>query len=169
MKTEIDHDKLLLYWSDELNREEASRLEAAIANDPCARTYLEELEELRTDFETFPETKADSSATEIALADFHESPRPRRLVLPWLAAVAAVIVAAFFLLRGADSPDHGTIADTLAKPAESQMDKEPGMPKRTLSDSLFASQTRFSTANRFHSSSRDRLRRIREARESKSS
>ncbi|MEM9480279.1 MAG: hypothetical protein AAGA58_11565 [Verrucomicrobiota bacterium] len=168
MKTKINNDQLLLYWSGELDPEEAKRIENQLATDPEALAYLEELQDLRKDFETLPKITPTKVAAS-AVAEFSEPAKPRRVVMPWLAAAAAVVIVGFFVTRGLENPESKAIVESPKEESVTTQEEIVETPKRTLSKSLFASQTRFSTSERYQSPSRERLRRIRDSRESTSS
>ncbi len=158
MKEPDNTDELLLYWSGELDPGEKQKIEGRLAADTEARTYLEELDFLRTKFDSLPAPPVERTPAESAVQDFHSPRKSLGAPLRWLAAAAAVALTAFLLVQLVDRKPSRP-SPVVEKNRGNVLKANPEM-ERTLSSQLFANKTRFSSPDR-SSSPRERVRRFR--------
>ncbi len=148
----MDEEKLLLYWSGELDPGEAWAVERAIEHDEAAQQYLAELEALRASVpEQSTPTPPISVLDDILAEDLtarrrlarQRPKRPSRLPALLVGSGIAAAVAIGIWLSSSD-PEQ---LSTPSMPSVVEIDAPEATPtKRALSQRLFASDDRrFST------------------------
>lgn len=95
MKRGTNHDKILLYWSGELDADASRKVEKLLREDPDARACYDELGEFWDLLDSLPKHEPSRSYAEEAIARDASSNTSRRF--PWwrtVGAAAAVVLAA---------------------------------------------------------------------------